>query len=252
MKKIILIIISSVILFSTQAQQVKWSNNSTDVLESGRKEIGLFSPLVFGLKDTMQISIHPVWFFIIPNIELKRYWKNAGFADISTIHSVTYPTLLYKVIARRGTGGILPEPSVIPQMFKINNAIIARRKFNNNINLSLKLGIDMTFAFGSSDFPDIEFPVVYPRTYSFNNFLTPYAGINLTGKIYKSFYYDNNLSLFLLTTHNRGYIIEDEFKIQWNLSDKFAIKAGTIYTYGDFPFGKHSKFLPVFDLMFGF
>ena len=159
---------------------------------------------------------------------------------------------MYKLISRRGTGGILPEPSVIPQMFKLNNSIMAGTKINNYLNVSLHIGIDMTFDFGSSDFPDIEFPVVYPRTYSFNNFLTPYTELNISGQVYKNLYYDNNVNLFLLTTHNKGSVLEDEFKLQWNLLDKFAAKAGVIYTYGDFPFGKFSKVLPVFDLMFGF
>ncbi len=252
MKKIFLIIILSLTLFSTKAQQVNWSDNTTNVLKQGRKEVGIFSPLVFGLKDTMQISVNPVWFFAIPNIEIKKYWKKFGTINIATKHNLTYPTLLYKLISRRGTGGILPEPSVIPQMLKLNNAVILSKKFNDYFNITAKIGIDMTFAFGSSDFPDIEFPVVYPRTYSLNNFLTPYSGLNFTGKIYKNIYYDNNINLFFMTTNNKGIVTEDELKLQWYLSDKFAVKGGTIYTYGNFPFGKESKFLPVIDLLFGF
>ena len=264
MKKTLIISIIIIFTFSVKSQEINdttktedntpmlWSNNTAKTLKRGRKEVGLFGPLKFGLKDSMELSVHPIFFFIIPNIELKKYWTSFGIFDLASKHKIVYPTLLYKVLSKEGIGGLLPATSTIPQMFKFNNSIIIGTTINEYITATVNAGVDLTISIGESNFPEIEYHLIYPRTYSFNNLFTPYFGVNLTGKLFKNVSYEYNFTAFILTNEYKGSILENKLKFQWNVSDKFAVKAGALLTYGEYPYGQDGGLFPVFDLMYGF
>ncbi len=235
----------------SRAQNLKWSNNTADVLEQGRKEMGIFSPYKRGLKNNSELAVNPVLFFIIPNATYKKQWKSTENYRFSSKHTFTYPTFLLKMLSRDGAGGILPATSTIPQLFKLNNtALFSIDKFNQTFTLSA--GFDLCLSAGDSDFSYIEWHIVYPRTYSLNNTFTPHAGIDATGTLYKNFIYEYKFNAFFLTNVDAGIITENQFKITWQKSDKFAVKAGAVYSYGTFPFGNDGGLYPMFDLMFGF
>jgi len=264
MKRTIIIQIILVFTLSINAQEVNdslkidetpyrlWSSNTTKTLQKGRKEIGLFGPLKFGLKDSMEISVHPLAFFIIPNVELKKYWTSFGVFDLASKHKFVYPTLLYNVISKEGIGGLLPATSTIPQMFTFNNNVMIGTTINEYLIITANVGLDLTLSFGDSNFPEIEYHIIYPRTYSYNNLFTPYLGINFTGKFFANIYYEYKFTAFFMTNNYEGSILENKLKFQWNISDKFAVKGGAILTYGEYPYGQDGKVFPVFDLMYGF
>ncbi len=248
MKKIV---IGLVVWFFTFSAQAQWSSNGSQLLEKGRKEIGLFSPLKIGLKDSVELKIHPIYFFIIPHVGIKKYWKSFGEYNLMSKHHLAYPSLLYKVMARRGTGGVLPATSKIPQMIQFNNSVSIGRKFNANFEANVGVGIDMTFSIGKDKhFPEIEYFFAYPRTYSYNNFATPYFSLDLNGNLFNRFTYSYDFDAFFLTKAYKGSIMENRLKIQWNKSDRFAIRAGVMQTSGRFPYGKDNKIFPMVDVLF--
>jgi len=58
-------------------------------------------------------------------------------------------------------------------------------------------------------------------------------------RIFKKLRYDYNLTAFFLVgAHSSGILMENKLKVQWNINDSWAIKAGTLFTYGDYPYGK--------------
>ncbi len=243
------IIISTISL--SRAQTVNFSDNSADVLEQGRKEIGVFAPFKMGLKNNSELAVHPVLFFVIPNVSYKKQWKTFGNFRFASVHTFTYPTLLLKMLSRNGAGGILPATSIVPQLFKLDNtALITIDKFNQKFTFGA--GVDLCLSAGDSDFPYIEWHIVYPRTYSLNNIFTPHVNFDVTGKLYKKFIYEYKFNAFFLTQTDKGSVLENQLKITWQKSDKFAVKAGVVYSYGTFPFGKDGSLYPMFDLMFGF
>ena len=126
------------------------------------------------------------------------------------------------------------------------------RALNEHHTLTLKAGLDLTLSLGEGDFPEIEYHIVYPRTYSFNNLITPYLGGGFTGQLYRKFNYSYDVTAFFFAKANKGVNIENNLKIQWNKSDKFAVREGLFYTSGTYPFGKDAKLFPLFDVMFGF
>jgi len=251
MKKILFILLTISIL-NIKSQDLQWANSSTHTLKQGQKEIGLFSPLKIGMKNNMELTVFPVWFFILPNLELKKYWTEIKGIRIASTHKFSYPSLLYNMISKRGIAGILPETSKIPQMFKFNNNIMLGKDFSEHLSLTLTLGLDLCLSFGESDFPEIEYYLVYPRTYSYNNLLTPYISLDFTGKITGNFYYNYNSTVFFLTQEYNGWLTEQKLKIQWNFAENWAVKGGTLFTYGDYPYGKGKGWFPIVDIMYKF
>ena len=48
----------------------QWTGGSANLIEPGRKEIGLFSPIYIGLNNGKELSINK--FLLMPNISLKE------------------------------------------------------------------------------------------------------------------------------------------------------------------------------------
>ncbi len=249
--KLLLLSISVLFIFSiTKAQKFELSSNTTSVLEKGEKEVGVFSPLKIGLKNASEISVHPIFLFIIPNIAYKKQWKSTDKFTFTSKHQLTYPTLLLNLLSKEGIGGILPSTTKNPQLFKFNNSVLIGKTVANQ-NLTFNLGVDFTLALGNSTYKDIEFSVAYPRTYSFNNLFTPYLGMDINGNIVSGLYYDASVNLFLFLKENKGFMVEPKFQLAWK-KEKWAIKAGTLLSYGQYPYGRDFLAYPVFDFMFSF
>ena len=63
-----------IVIFSISigaAQEIKL-NNTSAILQKGEFEVGLFQPLRYGLRETIEISFHPLAALVIPNFTLKK------------------------------------------------------------------------------------------------------------------------------------------------------------------------------------
>jgi len=247
------ILILSLFFFNVSfAQSYIWSDNTARTIENGKKEIGLFGPLKVGFKDSLEISTHPIWFFVLPNVTIKKQWNSFAGLQFASNHKIVYPTLFLRAISKNGTGGVLPSTSVIPQLIKLNNSIILSKDLTDKLTLSFNAGVDFSLSFGESDFPDIEYHFAYPRVYSFNNMFVPYVGFDITGAATEKIYYNYNLNTFILTGNNSGVIIEQKIRLAYSLSQKVELMGGVISSYGDYPYGKDFGIFPIIDLIYSF
>ena len=42
-------------------------------LKEGKRQIGVYQPLLYGMKNNVEVSTHPILFFIKPNFRLKKF-----------------------------------------------------------------------------------------------------------------------------------------------------------------------------------
>ena len=49
-----------------------WKSHSANILPKKRFEVGLFQPFRYGYSETLEYSTYPLWFFVMPNIDLKK------------------------------------------------------------------------------------------------------------------------------------------------------------------------------------
>ena len=94
MKKLIKLIVFISCLFSSENF---WNTHSAHIIDKGRWEIGLFQPLRYGYSNFSEFSIHPGWFLVMPNLEIKESQADfLGFITASQ-YKIIYPTPLFEV-----------------------------------------------------------------------------------------------------------------------------------------------------------
>ena len=42
-------------------------------LEDGQRQMGVFQPRIYGMNNNMEISTHPLLFFVKPNVKVKKH-----------------------------------------------------------------------------------------------------------------------------------------------------------------------------------
>ena len=62
--------------------------------------VGIFHPIRYGIKDGLELSSHPGWFFVLPNASFK-----VPLSDFKSFHTATrvsfvYPTPLLNMLSR--------------------------------------------------------------------------------------------------------------------------------------------------------
>ena len=158
------ILILTIALSSLFGKTENWSSYSANVLPEKRVEIGLFQPLRIGVSGDKEWSIHPVYFFVMPNVSLKKtrniWWK----FDISSRHSILYPTHLLNMLAREGTGGIISPEFTFPAAAIIYNELLFTWGYQKPYNITFKLGVSLGLAAEKlSKGSTIDLPLAYHR-----------------------------------------------------------------------------------------
>ena len=67
-----LIVTIVLLLFSTtNGKQRNWDSHSAHILPPKSWTVGIFHPIRYGIKDGLELSSHPGWFFVLPNASFK-------------------------------------------------------------------------------------------------------------------------------------------------------------------------------------
>ena len=246
MKHLIKIIILSASLI---AGEKTWSSHSAEIVEKGRWEIGLFQPLRYGYSNYSELSIHPGWFFLIPNIEIKESQKDFFGYTTASRYKLTYPTMLLNMLSGDGIGKVIAPEHEIPYMFSFSGSLVGTRSFKET-KFSLSGGLDIGIVLGDlNPSSTIDLPLVYHRLGVFYNGWGFHTGIdierNISSKVEALF----NLDLIALPGYNGNYSIENKLLLSWNKSRNFRIMTGYKFLAGEFPYGKDSRMLPYLPIL---
>ena len=176
MKYLIKVIILTTSLF---ANEKIWSSHSAEIIEKGRWEMGLFQPLRYGYSNYAEFSVHPGWFFLIPNLEVKESQKSFFGYKTASQYKLTYPTMLLNMLSGDGIGKVIAPEHDMPHMFSFSGSLIGTRSFNK-IKLSLSGGLDIGIVLGDlNPISTIDLPLVYHRLGVFYNGWGFHTGLDL-------------------------------------------------------------------------
>jgi len=257
MKKLILlaILVSYIPIscFSQDTTDRYWDFNSAYTLPESRTEIGIFNKMSYGFTDNIQLSLNPIIFFVMPNIDVK--WNHGKFFDteLSTVHTIYYPTMLMRMVSKKGLLGMIGPEFYIPHMVSIANEILATKEIDSKYFFTGKLGFNFSIHEEKPDIlTTIDLPYIYPRMSVFYNGFIFNAGILSMMKLNDSFrfYFDNELILIPRAENNIAY--ENRGGANWMISNHVNLSLGYMLLYGDYPFGTQWHLLPTFDILFGF
>lgn len=257
MRRLLAVLLVAATLLSAvpaAAENAAWSGRRADTLPDGRWEVGIFSPLRYGLTDDIELSTHPLAFFVVPNISAKVSWNDNKPWRLATRHGLHYPTPLLNLISREGAGGILPANTDVPHIIGITNEILAtttiplfRRWF------TVRLGFTVAPDIGDETLPPLELPIVFPRTAAYGNFGTGHAGISLEGEIGGPFYYFLDTTMFVIPGYEGAFSFENTLQLSWRPSgQRFMVTVGGRGIYGGYPYGEQIHVVPMIDAKFAF
>lgn len=232
--------------------------DSQQLLEKGKWEVGLFSPVKYGVGAGREVSVLKLSSLKMPNLSFKQHWYYIGDWNVSSRHSIYYPTPLLKWLQSplgMELGGpdmfalISPEFD-IPQMISIWNGGEAVRQINEGVffTASFNLGI----AFGSKDLAQestIDLPLIFPRLAVYYADYVLKMGTALYSKLNKKWAYKVSGDIFLMPGAPGELAFEHTGQFEWKRHSGFRVLAGYKLIYGEYPFGGQAHLLPAVDLI---
>lgn len=242
-----------------------WSAGTAQTLPQGRWEAGLFQPVRVGTTDRLELSIHPIWFFQIPNIRIKMAHTRWMGWQVASRHSVVYPTPLLRRLQKKGLGiaalaeidfgGIItgdPDVGDIPHMILSRNEIMASRLLAPVGQVIAKGGIALGLRSGElDDRTTIDLPIVYPRLGVLYNGFGLNAGVDIIRRLIPRLDFLVDADLLLLPGAKASMAFEHKGLLIWTKSNRFQLVAGYKLVFGEYPFGTQWHLFPLFDLQWG-
>lgn len=231
-----------------------WESHSANLLPKQRLEIGLFQPLRYGVSEKLEISSHPLVFFVMPNISVKTPHGNIGGWSTASRHRLLYPTPLLNMFSKGikiggNTASLISPNFVIPIMLGVSNDLLLT-KSTSLADITFRGGIDLGFVFGDLDERSlIDLPLLYHRLGVYYNTWGLDFGIDIYRKLTEKFWVHTDIDLLLLPGFSGSYNVEHKLLLIWKKSEKIRFSTGYKFIYGEFPYGNEARVLPYFPLI---
>ena len=226
-----------------------FSNDSAFTIGQNNRQIGLFNPYVMANK-TLEISTHPILFFIKPNFRIKKYLGKKYNFDFAGRFSFDYPTNFLKLIQREGEFGILSiDPTIkkIPHLFTFQSELLSTKKIAS-FNITNKIGFSFCPGCDLDSRNIVDLPVIYPRMKLYENKILSNIGFDLEYLLSDKIILNTDLDFLMLP--KKDIFIEHKFLLNYLLSKKISLTTGYKLAYGKYPYGKQLDLYPLIDISF--
>ena len=246
MKRIIIYLILACQIFG---ETRTWDSHSAQLLPQKRWEIGLFQPFRYGYSQSLEYSVHPLMFFVMPNVSIKTSRRDVlGWASASR-HGLVYPTPLLNMVAKEGIFGIISPDFQMPPMLGISNDWLMTKSLGD-FATTIRGGIDLGLVFGDLDKRStIDLPLVYHRLGIYYNGWGLDFGVDVQKTLSETFSILTDVDLRFLPGLEGSFSIEHKLLVSWNKSEKFRVISGYKFIYGEFPYGLDMRILPYVPMM---
>jgi hypothetical protein len=257
MKKAFLYLVVYVISVSLHGQDTItrncWTDGTALNVPKHRWELGLLTLSRYGISDRVELSAHPLMFFLMPQVKVKIGWGEYSGFCLATEHGILYPTQFMRLVATEGTGGLISPEFTIPQMVSVaNRFLVSYRPFGGSV-LSAHAGITFAVKSGPLDpRTTIDLPVIYPRLAVFYNQPEIDAGIDFRGRFIPRLEWLFSIENFIVYGTEENYFMENKGVLAYtSKKETLRIEAGYKLCFGRYPAGPQWHLLPVVDLVFG-
>ncbi len=235
------------LLIPLQAQNIK---NNVYELNKGEKEIGVLAPFRLAITDSVEVSAHPLLFLLAPNIKMRL--KNQSFRgfDWASEHGLFCPTILLRLLARKGTGGFISPEFAIPPMIAVYNGFVFSKKIGEQQRVSLSAGVSYALRAGSlNKRVSIDLPFIYPRLAVFFSNYQIRAALEYNGVFSQRW----SMAFSVDGFSAEDFALENKAYIAWSSKGKTHVRAGYYLSYARYPFGVQAHLIvPVLDVVWRF
>jgi len=228
--------------------EVLLSGDNAYPLENGVRQMGVFQPSIFGMKNNLEVSTHPILFLIKPNVQVKKFHGEIKGIGLASRYSFDYSTQLLKLIQRKGKFGILskdPDIGEIPNLFIIQGEWLVTKKLTG-FSLTGKLGMSICPTCELDKRHMVDLPLAYPRMAIYHYGIAANSGVDLYYSFSKNISIIIDMDLFFLPEEN--IFTEHKLLGNYQFSNIYTLSAGYKLTYGNYPYGKQLDIFPLIDL----
>ncbi len=235
----------------------RFAPDSARLVPAGRMELGVFAPLRWGVAERLELSFYPLWMLVAPNLALRVGWGRAGGLEWASDHSLGYPTPLMRLLAREGTGGIVPSDVLYPHLISLANHLLATRELPGGHLLSARLGGQVAKNLTAFDGPEfwsqVEWHYAWPRTAAWFTGWSLDGGLAAQGPLTGPFGYRITLDGFHFPGLKGDRAVEWSVVATWRPRPGLELHAGATWSWARFPYGtRTSVALPLVDLVWAF
>jgi len=216
--------------------------------ENGQRQMGIFQPRIYGMNNNLEISTHPLLFFVKPNVIVKKYHGEYKGLGMASRISFDYPTQLLKLIQREGKFGILakdPDIRDIPNLFVFQGEFLITKKLAD-YSLTGKAGMSICPGCELDSRHMVDLPLAYPRMAVYHHGFAFNLGLDLDYIYSEKISLKTDVDLFILPKED--VFLEHKLLCNYQLSTKYTLSAGYKLTHGNYPFGKQWDVFPIIDL----
>ena len=225
-----------------------FSRDTAYPLENGQRQMGVFQPRIYGMNNNLEISTHPLLFFVKPNVKVKKYHGEYKGLGMASRFSFDYPTPLLKLIQREGKFGILskdPDIGDIPNLFVFQGELLVTKK-SADYSLTGKAGLSICPGCELDKRHLVDLPLTYPRMTVYHHGFASNVGLDLDYIYSEKISLKTDIDLFIIP--DEDVFIENKFMINYQFSPKYTLTGGVKLTQGTYPFGKQVDIFPLIDL----
>ena len=217
-------------------------------LENGQRQMGIFQPRIYGMNNNLEISTHPLLFFVKPNVKVKKYHGEYKELGMASRLSFDYPTPFLKVIQREGIFGILskdPDIGDIPNLFVFQGELLVT-KISADYSLTGKAGLSICPGCEIDSRHLVDLPLAYPRMLVYEKGLSTNIGLDYDYIYSEKIALKTDIDLFFIS--DKDVFVENKFMINYQFSPKYTLTGGAKLTQGTYPFGKQLDIFSLIDL----
>ena len=238
-----------------------WDAHSAYVIPEKRWEVGLFQAFRYGYSEGYEYSTHPIWFFIVPNLSIKKSSGEVFGHKTARRFKGYYPTPLLNMVSKAGIGGLIDPGLTIPPLVGLSGSVIGSRSIYG-FDYSISAGADIGITSGELDYrSNIDLPMIYHRMGVFFNGWGLSWGLDIQKKVKENIRLHVDFDIRLLpglSNKNSNYFynmfngessLEHKFLIIWSRSNNFRIITGYKLVTGQFPYGVDTRVLPYIPML---
>lgn len=245
----------------------RWTTHSALTVERGRLELGALSGATYGLTERVELRAHPVGLFVFPSLRANVNWWSAYSKGLcpcrissrawwfSTGHRLFAPAPFLGLIAKEGSGGLLPANTEIPfSVGLMNEALITRDLLGHLWTLSAGLSV---LAGRSDDLPMVEFPFLYSTLASLYSPFVVHMGLSVEGTIWGPLDYEVVPRMVLFRPDEdipwpgddtpMAFSQETKMGLHLRLGTRHRLSAGGAMVIARYPIGTRSFLVPTLD-----
>jgi hypothetical protein len=247
-----LFLISSVAKSQEYKITDKWSDNTALVLPKGKWETGVFQSFRYGLNEKAELRSYAFLMPVLPNVGVKFSLKSGDGILLASEHSLSYPTLFLNAVSFKGTGGLISPQFSFPFMLTVSNTIFATKAIGTSSLLTASAGFAFTLRNSKPDYQStIDIPFIYQRMAQYYEGMVIKPGISFKGSIAKNLYFEEQAKIILVTRKEDNIFVENGGSLMWSGKKSLRIRAGYLFSWGDYPYGKYPQVWPAIDIIFG-